>query len=138
MPTITSPRPPLNLFEAVHMNLDRDYRPLYTTPDYLVPAVGPNPPRTIKAVALLTSLIITNDTADTISAYIQIRTADNTPYNLLTGLLVPPNDFALIELSKQNLVSGESIWARVSPDQNAVAHLSFVLNQREEYEDQTP
>ena len=134
MPTITSPRPPLNIFNAVHENLDSTLRPLYTTPDYLIPAIGPNPARTIEAVALLTSLIVTNNTNDTISVYLEVKTAAGGSYDLLTGLLVPANDFALIELSKQNLPTGDSIWARVSPGQNAVAHLSFVLNQREEYE----
>ena len=137
MPTIISPRPPLNLFDAKHMLIDSTIRPILTTPKYQVPAVGPNQVRNIQAVALLTSLIVTNDTANTISVFLEIRNADNTAFNLLTGLPVPANDFALIELSKQNLPSDESLWIRTSAGQSGVAHLSYVLNQREEYEDLT-
>jgi hypothetical protein len=120
---------------AEHMNIDSTLRPIYTTPDFLVPEVGPNPARTIEAVALLTSLIVTNPMATPINVYLEIRDGAGNPFDLLTGLIVPANDFALIELSKQNLPTGESIWIRTSPAQNGVAHLSFVLNQREEYEE---
>ena len=133
MTTIVSPRPPLNIFQAVHANISSSWVQLYRTPGYLIPAIGPNPARPIEAVALLTSLIVTNTQSTPISVFLRIRNTEEVEFDLLNGLLVPSNDLALIELSKQNLPTGESLLIRTSPGQNGVAHLSFVLNQREEY-----
>ena len=46
---------------------------------------------------------------------------------------VPPNDFVLIELGKQNLPSGDRLQLQTGVFQGAVASLSYVLNQREEF-----
>jgi hypothetical protein len=46
---------------------------------------------------------------------------------------IPPNDFAVIELGKQNLRSGERLDLKTENFQGAIANLSYVLNQREEY-----
>ena len=43
MPTITSPRPPLNLFNVARVVIPSFYTTVLETPDYLIPAVGPNP-----------------------------------------------------------------------------------------------
>lgn len=131
---ITSPRPPLNIFDVKHMGVTASWETLYETPEYLIPAVGPNPARTVEAVALLTSLIVTNTEATTIEVSLRVVDADGQVWAILNNLPVPANDFAVIELSKQNLPSGEQLQIRVGAAQAAVAHLSFVLNQREEFE----
>lgn len=135
MPTITTPRPPLNIFDSARINLSPDtWTLLYETPDYLIPANGPNPQRTVEAVALLTSLIVTNTSTGTIEVSLRFTDTEANTYLFLNDLAVPANDFALIELGKQNLPSGESIEIKINADQSATASLSYVLNQREEYE----
>jgi len=44
MVTITTPRPPLNLFEVVRAEVGVEWTTIYDVPDYLIPAEGPNPP----------------------------------------------------------------------------------------------
>ena len=58
MPTITTPRPPLNLFNVERVVIPSFYTTVLETPDYLIPAIGPNPQRTVEAVALLPSLMV--------------------------------------------------------------------------------
>jgi hypothetical protein len=132
MPTITTPRPPLNIFDRARLNLTSSYQTVYETPDYLIPATGPTPARTIEAVALLTSLIVTNTDNETIEISLRAERGGNT-WMILDKLLIPENDFALIDLGKQNFVSGDALQAKLEAGQTGVAHLSFVLNQREEY-----
>lgn len=133
IPVITTPRPPLNVFDAKRINVTENWQTIFHTPIYRIPAVGPNPERDVEIVALLTSLIITNPMPQTIGVSLRIDDGVNPPWLVLNDLLVPRNDFALIELSKQNLPSGEALQVRVNTGQSAVAHLSFVSNQREEF-----
>lgn len=133
MPTITTPRPPLNLFNVARILVPSFWTTILETPDYFIPANGPNPARTVQAVSLLTSLVVANNGADTIQLSIQIVDANGDGWLLLNDMDIPPNDFALIELGKQNLASGESLQLRCNDFQGATASLSYVLNQREEY-----
>lgn len=135
MTTIVTPRPPLNIFDRARIDLTNVFSVVYETPIYQVPAVGPNPQKDVEAVALLTSLIVANTTSDFVELSVRIGTsgvADR--FTLVQDMLIPTNDFALINLGKQNLPSGDFIEAKVNTNQFATAHLSFVLNQREEYE----
>lgn len=131
---VTSPRPPLNIFDVRHLGVTASWQTILETPTYRIPAVGPNPQRDVQAVALLTSLIVTNTEATTIQVSLRVVDGNGQIWALLNNLPVPANDFALIELSKQNLPSTEKLEIRVGAAQAAVAHLSFVLNQREEFE----
>jgi|AntAceMinimDraft_17_1070374.scaffolds.fasta_scaffold39908_4 hypothetical protein len=133
MPTITSPRPPLNLFNVARVVIPSFYTTVLETPDYLIPAVGPNPERTIEAVALLTSLMVTNNATETLQLSARIVDADGVEFLILNRMDIPPNDFAVIELGKQNLRSGERLDLKTENFQGAIANLSYVLNQREEY-----
>lgn len=133
MPTIVTPRPPLNLFNTNRLNVQSFYTTILETPDYQIPANGPNPARTVQAVALLTSLVVSNNTNADIQLSIRIVDTTNTNWVLLNEMDIPPNDFALIELGKQNLASGEKLQLRVENFQGAVASLAYVLNQREEF-----
>lgn len=133
MTTITTPRPPLNLFNVARLNVQSFYTTLLQTPDYFIPVDGPNPARTIQAVALLTSLVVSNNSSADIQVSIQVVDNNSNTWLLLNQMDIPPNDFALIELGKQNLPSGESIQIRTENFQGAVASLSYVLNQREEF-----
>ena len=133
MTTITTPRPPLNLFNVERVTVPSFYTTLLDVPDYLIPANGPNPARTVEAVALLTSLIVANNGTGTIQVSLRVVDAQSNTWLLLNQMDVPPNDFALIDLGKQNLRSNERLEIRTENFQGAVASLSYVLNQREEF-----
>jgi hypothetical protein len=133
MPTIVTPRPPLNLFNTNRLNVQSFYTTILETPSYQIPVNGPNPARTVQAVALLTSLVVSNNTNAVIQLSARVVDAANINWVLLNQMDIPPNDFALIELGKQNLASGERLQLRVENFQGAVASLAYVLNQREEY-----
>jgi hypothetical protein len=133
MPTITTPRPPLNLFNVNRISVPSTYTTILDVPNYGIPANGPNPARTVQAVALLTSLIVANNSNATIQFSMQILDASNVTWQILTLMDIPPNDFALIELGKQNLPSGDRLRLKCENFQGAVASLSYVLNQREEF-----
>jgi len=134
MPTIVTPRPPLNIFDRVRFDADETWQLLYETPDYQIPASGPNPSRTVKAVALLTSLIVTNTGTQTVNVSLRATEGGAETFLIINDLPVPANDFALIELGKQNLPSGDKLEIKMGTGETAVAHLSYVLNQREEFE----
>jgi len=133
MPTIITPRPPLNLFNVARIQVPSFYTTILDVPNYLIPANGPNPQRTVQAVALLTSLIVANNSNATIQFSMQVLDASNAGWLILNKMDIPPNDFALIELGKQNMPSGERLQLKCENFQGAVASLSYVLNQREEF-----
>jgi hypothetical protein len=133
MPTIITPRPPLNLFNVARIQVPSFYTTILDVPNYLIPANGPNPQRTVQAVALLTSLIVANNGNDTIQFSMQVLDASNVTWLILNQMDIPPNDFALIELGKQNLPSGDRLQLKCENFQGATASLSYVLNQREEF-----
>jgi hypothetical protein len=133
MPTITSPRPPLNLFEVSRIDVPSYYTTILETPDYLIPANGPNPARAVQAVALLTSLIVANNSDATLQFSMRFLDSESRSWVILNQMEIPPYDFAVVELGKQNLPSGDSLQLKCENFQGAVASLSYVLNQREEY-----
>lgn len=133
MPTIVTPRPPLNLFNVARIDVPSYWTTILETPDYYIPANGPNPARSIGAVSLLTSLVVANNGADTLQLSIRIEDSEGRTWLILNQMDVPPNDFALIELGKQNLPSGDKLQLKCENFQGAVASLAYVLNQREEY-----
>jgi hypothetical protein len=133
MTTIITPRPPLNLFNVARIVVPSFYTTILETPDYLIPAIGPNPQRSVQAVALLTSLMVSNNSTSTLQFSMQIVDAQDNAFLILNEMDIPPNDFAVIELGKQNLSSGERLQLKTENFQGAIANLSYVLNQREEY-----
>lgn len=133
MPTITTPRPPLNLFEVSRINVPSFWTTILETPDYFIPEFGPNPARTVQAVALLTSLVVANNSNAVMQFSVRVLDKDGNSWLLLNEMDIPPNDFALIELGKQNLPSGDRLQLQTGVFQGAVASLSYVLNQREEF-----
>ena len=132
MATIVTPRPPLNLFNVARLNVQSFWTTILDTPDYQIPQNGPNPARTVQAVSLLTSLVVSNNSTNDIQLSIRVLDASNVSW-LVLNMDIPPNDFALIELGKQNLPSGDRLQLRTENFQGAIATLSYVLNQREEF-----
>lgn len=133
MITITTPRPPLNLFNVNRIQVPSFYTTILDVPNYLIPVNGPNPARTVQAVALLTSMIVANNSNATIQFSMQVLDGNSVSWLILNKMDIPPNDFALIELGKQNLPSGDRLQLKCENFQGATASLSYVLNQREEF-----
>jgi len=138
MATIITPRPPLNLFEVVRKSLTSSWQNLYEVPFYEVPASGPNPARTIDAAAIITNLIVANQSATTINASVRIVDALNNTFLVANEIPVFANDFATYSLERYVLKSGEAIQIQLKADQTGFAHMSFVLNQREEFTEIAP
>jgi hypothetical protein len=138
MSVIRTPRPPLNLFEAVRAEIGPAWAPIYEVPSYLIPANGPSPERSIGAAVIMTGLLVSNTGFADISFSARIVGRHGINYPVLLEATVPPNDFALIGLDRQVMLSGEALEMRAGDAQSAVVHFTFILNQREEFEVITP
>ena len=131
---ITTPRPPLNLFEVVRVDVTADWTAVYETPVYRVPALGPTPTYDIEAAAIMTGVIVTNTSVVPTTVSARIIGTDAEPYALLTDIQIPIGDYILLDMNRQVLKSGEIMQLQCGLGTTATAHLSFVLNQREQFE----
>jgi hypothetical protein len=134
MPTIVTPRPPLNLFEALRLNATDQWTNIYTVPKYRVPASGPVPQRDINAAAIMNGMIITNTTNGLIDVSVRIIGTNAAAYPVVVDAQVPTNDFMIISLERQVMLTDEAIQVKVGAGQAATVHFTFILNTREEYE----
>lgn len=136
MTVIITPRPPLNLFEVVRVTADDTPTEVYEVPSYRIPAEGPNPQRDIGAAAILTNLVVANTTAGaaTVSVFIRVPgTPSDTDYTVAQSLAIAQDGYVKVDLDKQILQSGEKLFVQMGTGHTAEVHLSFVLNQREEF-----
>ena len=131
---ISTPRPPLNLFEVVRKGLTGNWQTIYEVPTYRIPPVGPAAERFIDCAAIMTGLLVSpqSNIATKVSARI-VDANGSTTWDLLTNAIVPSNDFLSIDLNRQVLKTGEKLQMRVTDNEVAVVHFSFILNQREEF-----
>lgn len=134
MPTIVTPRPPLNLFEVVRAEATDAWADLYTVPDYQIPASGPTPSRIVRAAAIMNGLLVANTLGSSVTISIRVVTATAATYSLLEDAPIPANDFMVVSLERQVLLTGETIQVKVGTAQTADVHFSFILNTREEFE----
>ena len=134
MPVIVTPRPPLNLFEAVREEATSAWADIYTVPSYRIPASGPSPQRDINAAAIMNGLLVSNTTGSSIAFSARIVSTDTNTYAILEDAPVPANAFMVIALERQVMLTGETIQVKVGSAQTADVHFSFILNTREEYE----
>jgi hypothetical protein len=136
MPTlIVTPRPPLNLFEVVRVTVDDTAAGtlVYEVPTYRIPAEGPNPQRDIQAAAILTNLLAANTSTGAATISVWVVDANDNQFFVAVELMVAPDDYVKIDLDKQILQSDERLFVNMSAGDTAEVHLSFVLNQREEF-----
>ena len=133
MVTITTPRPPLNLFEVVRVPLTEEWETVYDVPDYLIPGEGPNPARSIGTSAIMTGVLITPTAEAAVRVSIRILALNNTPWLLLDRGFAPAGDVLSIGLDRQVLRTGERFQMKVEASEAAIAHFSFILNQREDF-----
>ena len=134
-----SPRPPLNIFEASRKAVaNSQWVTLAEVPQYLIPAVGPTPARTVNTVAIMTGLIISNIHTSTIRVSAQIVGQAGEIYPILNQAIVPPNDFLSISFERQVMMTWEKLQVSVPSNVTATvhgsAHFTYIINQREEFE----
>jgi hypothetical protein len=135
MPVIITPRPPLNLFEVVRVTADDTSAGtlIYEVPSYQIPAEGPNPQRDVQAAAILTNMLISNTSAGAATASVWVIDKDANQFFVAVELDVAEDDYIKVDLDKQILQSEEQLFVKMGTGETAEVHLSFVLNQREEF-----
>jgi len=133
MSTITTPRPPLNLFEVVRISFDENWTTIYDVPDYVVPANGLAPEKTINTAAIISNLLLSNATALAITADIRVLDPLDVAYTVTSGEDISASGFIKLDLDKHILMTGDRLQVRGSASASGIAHLSFVLNQREQF-----
>lgn len=133
MPIIVTPRPPLNLFEAVRIDVTSAWTTIYQTPLYRIPANGADPQRDVAAAAIMTGIIVANTSVVPITISARILGTTGTPFSLLTGVQVPIGDYILLDMDRQVLKTDETLQLQCGLATTATVHFSFILNQREEF-----
>lgn len=134
MTIIVTPRPPLNLFEAVRLDATDVWTTIYEVPKYRIPASGPVPQRDINAAAIMNGLIVANTTGGPIDVSIRIIGVDTNFYSVVEEAPIPVNDFMIVSLERQVMLTGETIQVKLEAAQTAAIHFTFILNTREEFE----
>lgn len=135
MTVIITPRPPLNLFEVVRVSADDTSGGtlIYEVPTYRIPAEGPNPQRDVQAAAILTNMVVSNTSAGAASVSIWVEDASAAEFYVAVDLAIAQDGYIKVDLDKQILASDEKLYVQMSGGDTAEVHLSFVLNQREEF-----
>jgi hypothetical protein len=134
MPTIVTPRPPLNLFEAVRVVITDEWTTIYDVPDYLIPANGPTPDTTVGAAAIVTGLLIVNAGVASQLVSVRIIGTDDVVRPVMADIYVPNGDGVVVDVNRQVLKSGEVLQAKSALATTSIAHFSFILSQREQFE----
>ena len=137
--TVT-PRPPLNVFEVSRKVLTgntEEWVEMTEVPRYYIPQNGPTPARFVNTAAIMTGLTVTNMHTESVAVSARIKGQDGEYYYVLNSSPLPPNDFMIISFDRQIMVSGETLEI-ASDGGEAVAHFTYIVNQREEFEDLTP
>lgn len=140
--TVT-PRPPLNIFEVERRELQSNtWFQMVEAPHYYIPRNGPNPARSVNTALIMTGLIVSNIHTASIRVSARIKGTDGHYYTVLNASPVPPNDFLTISLDRQVMKSSEilelSVPTNTTSANHATVHFSYIVNQREEFEDDTP
>lgn len=134
----TTARPPLNIFEASREVLTgNNWVTMAEVPQYFIPANGPNPSRTVNAVAIMTGLTITNTSNNTIRVSARIVGQENEIYPILNRAPVPINDFLIISFDRQIMMTWEKLEVSIPSSTggtDACAHFTYIINQREEFQ----
>ena len=135
MTIIVTPRPPLNLFEVVRVTADDTLAGtlIYEVPTYRIPAEGPNPQRDVQTAAILTNMVVANTSAAAATVSVWVVDKDDNQFFVAVELAVAQDGYIKVDLDKQILQSDEKLYVKMSDDDTAEVHLSFVLNQREEF-----
>lgn len=134
MPIITTPRPPLNLFQTARVTIGPTLKTILDVPEFRVPASGPNPEQTIKATAILTSLVVVNTSETANKVQLRVVEGSGDEYFLAAEEDVDAKSTIRLLVNRQNVQSGELLRVGLLDPGEGQAHLSYILNQTESYE----
>lgn len=159
--SIVTPRPPLNLFEVTRKTLsgdESDYQTIYCARNYVIPGSGFSAKRTIQTATIMTGLIVSNTSDQTVYVSVAIKGLKlneidpRETFTIIKEVPIEPNDFASISLDRQVMRSsaveitpadnddedkgGEELQLKVHTLNTTVdVHFSYIINQREEYQE---
>lgn len=134
----TTPRPPLNVFEASRAVISgNNWVTLAEVPQYYIPSNGPIAAKTINAVAIMTGLTVTNLHTGSITVSARIVGQAGELFPVLNEAVVPANDFLIISFDRQVMMTWEKLEVSTPSNQtlnnHACAHFTYIVNQREEF-----
>lgn len=132
MSTITTPQPPLNLFETRRMTITDAWADVIETPTYTIPATTVEPERVEQIADQALHLLICNTGSAEITLDMRVD-SDGSVYEITKDLALPPGVPVAVDVRKAILQSGEILQARVSAGE-ADLHMSYVRNAQEPYE----
>lgn len=139
MINIITPRPPLNLFQVVRVEVDDTPTLVLEVPRYEIPPIPPAvTPTYIDIADILTNMIITNLGATAATATITIEDPNAVSFVLAEGISIPGDDYIPVAIDRQVMLTAEKMYVQMGTGQTANVHLSFVQNQRESYTVITP
>ena len=138
MTIITTPKPPLNLYEVVRVTVDDTSGGtlVYEVPTYRIPASGPTPQRDVDTAAILMSVLAADSggASAPLSLRMWVETdGGSDTYEVVLGQDVDAGGFAVVPINQMILVSGEVLYAEVAAGEQIDLNVSFVLNTREEF-----
>lgn len=139
--TITTTRAPLNLFEVRRANVAHNsdanvWSQIYEVQKYIIPESALEAQKTVEAAAIVTGLIFSNPTDDsiTVSARVTNSNTDIPEFVFAKNCPIPPGDFVQIGLDRQVLSTNEILEAKCETSNTYThVHFSFILNQKEEF-----
>jgi len=123
----------LNLFEVERVPFDDNWTTIYDVPNYVIPAVGFNQEKTINTAAIISNLLLSNATALAITADIRVLDPLDVVYAITSNEEIGASGFIKVDLDKHILMTGDRLQVKGSALASGIAHLSFVLNQREQF-----
>lgn len=159
--SILTKRPPLNLFEVKRSSLSAndEYQTIYCARNFIIPQSGFTQERKVETATIITSLIVSNTSVNTVYATVAIKglkeTVDDVDirndFIIIKDVPIEPSDFASISLDRQVMKSsaeridesaeltselrmklGEELMIKITSGSVDV-HFSYIVNQREEF-----
>lgn len=139
--TITTTRAPLNLFEVRRANVAYNndanvWSEIYEVQKYIIPESALEAQKTVEAAAIITGLIFSNPTEDsiTVSAKVVNSNTEIPEFIFAKNCPIPPGDFVQIGLDRQVLSTNEKLNVKCETVHAYThVHFSFILNQKEEF-----
>jgi hypothetical protein len=78
-------------------------------------------------------MVVANTSAAAATVSVWVVDKDDNQFFVAVELAVAQDGYIKVDLDKQILQSDEKLYVKMSDDDTAEVHLSFVLNQREEF-----
>ena len=117
--------------------LTSEYFPIITVPQFKVPELVFGGSETIEPGIgeVISPLILTNTSTNTVNVDVQIYRYENTlTFDLIKNMPIPAYDTIPIPINGQFFASGDILQARCSANLAVTATLSYTIGQSEEYD----